>query len=126
MENKRGYSAVILASTFTQSGIIYGLVSDQIMQNKKIKSQDYKITKEVLENKKRHNSLTKVFSKASSNLGLVNVSAVVGDEIGAMQDRENLNSIQSGLAMAQSKPLQLFASNPRSLNHTGAMNFCGL
>ena len=111
-ENKEGFNLVNMASTFTQSNIIYSLIADQIMLNPRIVTADYKITREILKNEERHNHLYKIFSKASSNLGMLNVSAVIGDEVGAMQSRENLNSIMSGLAMAQTKPLLLFSSNP--------------
>ena len=118
LENKEGMSLVNMASTFTQSNIIYSLIADQIRLNPLIDDENYKITREVLENREGHNHLYKVFSKASSNLGMLNLSGVIGDEVGAMQSRENLNSILSGLAMAQTKPLLLFSSNPpENLSH---------
>ena len=112
LENKEGMSLVTMASTFSQSNIIYSLIRDQVRLNMGISSFGYDINREVLFNQKKQNYLYKVFSKASSNLGMLNVSGVIGDEIGAMQSRENLNSILSGLAMAQTKPLLLFSSNP--------------
>lgn len=112
LENKEGMSLVNMASTFSQSNIIYSLIADQIRLNPRINEDDYKITREVLKNQEQHNHLYKVFSKASSNLGMLNVSALIADEVGAMQSRENLNSIMSGLSMAQTKPLLLFSSNP--------------
>ena len=121
-ENKEGFNLVNMASTFTQSNIIYSLIADQIMLNPRIVTADYKITREILKNEERHNHLYKIFSKASSNLGMLNVSAVIGDEVGAMQSRENLNSIMSGLAMAQTKPLLLFSSNPQRIRLIGLMN----
>ena len=111
MHNKEGYSLVSMASTFSQSDIIYRLIWDQIRLNKKIDEKEYRKTLEQMENKVKQNMLQKIFSEASSNLGLVNVSALLADEIGAMKSRENLNSIMSGLALAQVKPLLLFASN---------------
>ena len=112
LENKEGMSLVNMASTFTQSNIIFRLIVDQVRLNPRIDSDHYQTTIEFLKNKERHNQLYKVFSKASSNLGMLNVSALIADEVGAMQSRENLNSIMSGLAMAQTKPLLLFSSNP--------------
>lgn len=112
LEEMEGFNLVTMASTFSQSNIIYGQVGDQIRLNEKINSKDYKITNlEGLRNNEKHNNLYKIFSKSTSNLGMLAVSSVIGDEIGAMQSRENLNSIMSGLAMAQTKPLLLFASN---------------
>ena len=115
LEEKKGISAVGMASTFAQSNIIASLVKDQILFNKHISEGDYKITRDLICNELKCNTLYKVFSKASSNLGMLNVSLLVADEVGAMQSRENLNSIQSGMAMAQSRPLILLASNPPEL-----------
>ena len=112
LEQKEGFNLVTMASTFGQSDIIFKLIADQIRLNPNIKESDYKIRREYLENEKRHNNLYKIFSKASSNLGMLNVSAVCADEIGAMQSKENMDAILSGLAMAQTKPCLLFASNP--------------
>ena len=113
LENREGINLVTMASTFMQSNIIYSLISDQIRLNPNISSLDYNNKKDSLHNEKKNNNLHRVFSKASSNLGKVDVSAVIGDELGAMDNRENLNSILTGLAWAQDdKPLLLFASNP--------------
>ena len=111
MENEEGFSLITMASTFSQSDIIYRLIWDQVRLNKKIDEKQYRKTLEQLENKERGNILQKVFSEASSNLGFVNISALIADEVGAMKSRENLNSIMSGLALAQTKPLILFSSN---------------
>lgn len=112
LEEKKGFNSVVMASTFSQSNIIAGLVGEQIKFNPNINAKDYKIVREYIENQSLSNKLSKVFSKASSNLGMLNVSCVAADECGAMQSRENLNSILSGMALAQSKPLLMFASNP--------------
>ena len=112
LETKEGFNLINMASTFSQSNVIFKLIADQIKLNPKIDDDNYKITREKIENLERYNINGKIFSKASSNLGLLDVSAVIGDEIGAMQSKENLDSILSGLSMAQTKPLMLFASNP--------------
>lgn len=112
LEEKKGFNSVVMASTFSQSQIIAGLVGDQIKFNPNIDNSKYKITRDLIQECSAQNKICKVFSKASSNLGMLNVSCVCGDELGAMQSRENLNSIVSGLALSQSRPLLLFASNP--------------
>ena len=112
LENREGLCLVNMASTFSQSNIIYSLISSQILLNPLIEDKHYKIRKEELQNLERHNHLYKIFSKASSNLGMLNVSGLIADEVGAMQSRENINSILSGMALAQEKPLLLFSSNP--------------
>ena len=113
LENREGLALVNMASTFSQSNIIYSLISSQIVLNPRINAKHYKIRNEDLENTERQNHLYKVFSKAASNLGMLNVSGLIADEVGAMQSRENINSIMSGLALSQGgKPLLLFSSNP--------------
>ena len=112
LETKEGFNTINFASTFNQSHVIFKLIADQIKLNSKINEKEYKITREKIENKERYNTNSKIFSKASSNLGLLNISAVIADELGAQQSKENLDSVVSGLAMAQTKPLMLYASNP--------------
>ena len=117
-ENKEGFHSVLMASTFGQSNVIYSLVKDQVLLNPKIDKTHYKITRENLVNKEKHNSLHKIFNEAPSNLGLLNVSCVCSDELGAQKSRANLNSITSGLAMAQTKPLLLYSANrPEEQSH---------
>lgn len=115
LETKEGMNLVTMASTFNQSNVIYHLIREQIRLNPNINEADYKVTEKYLVNQKKSNTLYKIFSKAESNLGMLNVSAVIADEIGAMQSRSNLDAILSGLSMAQTKPLLLFASNPPEL-----------
>ena len=103
---------VNMASTFSQSNIVYKLIADQILFNPKINSENYKITTEKIINKKKQNTLQKIYSKPGSNLGLLNISALCADELGAMASRENMDSILSGMAMSQTKPLRIFLSNP--------------
>ena len=67
---------------------------------------------EGITNRQKSNRIIKIFSKAASNLGLINVSAVVADELAAHQSQENLTAITSGLSMAQGRALHLYASNP--------------
>ena len=119
LETKEGISLVNMASTFSQSNIIYSLIAEQIRLNPKINEKHYKTTREFLINKEKYNNLYKVFSKASTNLGMLNISALIADEVGAMQSRENLNSIMSGLGLSQGgKPLLLFSANrPEAHSH---------
>ena len=115
LENSEGMALVNMASTFGQSNIVFRLIEDQIVCNPRISEKDYKIRREWLENTKRHNRLDKIFSKASSNLGMLNVSGVIADELGAMQSRANLDTILSGMSMAQDRPRLYFATNPPEL-----------
>ena len=115
LEKKEGMTLVNMASTFSQSNIIFSLIANQIKLNRFINEEDYTIRRDYISNNKKHNTLNKIYSSASSNLGMLNVSCLIADEVGAMQSRENLNSILSGLSMAQGKPLLLFASNPSEL-----------
>ena len=112
LENSEGMALVNMASTFGQSNIVFRLIEDQIVCNPRIKETHYKIRREWLENTKKANRLDKIFSKASSNLGMLNVSGLIADELGAMQSRENLDTIMSGMSMAQERPRLYFATNP--------------
>lgn len=112
LENKEGFNMINMASTFSQSNIIFKLVSNQIRLNPNIIEDDYKITIEHIKNNERHNINSKIYSKSSSNLGFLNISSLISDELGAQQSKENLDSIVSGMSMAQTKPLMLYASNP--------------
>ena len=59
MHNKEGYSLVSMASTFSQSDIIYRLIWDQIRLNKKINEKEYRKTLEQMENKSKAKHVAK-------------------------------------------------------------------
>ena len=112
LENKKGFNLITMASTFGQSDIIFGLIRDQILLNPRINEDDYKIIREKINHLKNHNVLSKIYSKASSNLGLIGVNSLISDELGSQQSRDNLESIESGMSLSQTRPLLLYSTNP--------------
>ena len=118
LENKEGFQMVSMASTFMQSGHIFDLLRRQIELNPNINTADYKLTREKIINKKRDNAVHRIYSEAGANLGMLNISAVICDQIESMQTRANIDAIVTGMIMSQSKPLYLMAANcPEKMSH---------
>ena len=113
LENKQGYGALNMASTFSQSAFIFEPISNQIQLNEKLNRQNqYKLTNQKIFNRITRSSIQRIFASHTSNLGFQNISSVAIDELCVYRDRRNLTSILSGLALSQSKPLLLCATNP--------------
>lgn len=124
LETKEGFNIVLASKTHSQTGIIYDLVKRQIINNQKLKEKDYKIVRDFIEHKERENRMSRVFSEGSSNLGLIGVQCLIGDELGAMRSRENLDNITSGMSFSRPRRLLLYASNPPEFNSHWSNEFC--
>jgi len=118
LERKEGFNALTAASTFSQSSHIFKLVADQILLNPKGFKSKYRITKERIENLDRGNSLSRIYSNASANLGQVSIKFFVYDQLESARDRANLDSITSGMMMQKSRPhIFLNLNVPESPSH---------
>ena len=109
--NRHGLQIPVLASVYEQGKIIYNQLLSQFNEEKK---QDFVIRKDHFVNKWTKSKIHILFNASSSNLGLES-SGLVADEIGAYKNDENLLTVQTGLSLTEGKPLQLFSSNPPSV-----------
>lgn len=111
LENKKGWRGVCVASTYDQSGHLYNLCRQQIQQNDNLDLDHYKLMKDTIINEKTDSQLSRVYSRASANLGNVKLSSLFADQLESWADIENYNSLESGMLMSQEQPHIFLLSN---------------
>ena len=122
LEHWPGAQLINMASTYGQSDIIFSSVKNQILFSE-LKNK-YKIRKDWLENKKSFSKLQKIFNSPTANLGLVNVTALIADELSAYPDRRNLDAITSGMSLAiGGRPLVFYATNPAEFSEHWTIDY---
>ena len=116
LENKEGLALVNMASTHGQSSVVFDQIRNLIAHSPLGLKSKYLLRREWLENKETNTKLQRVYNSPDANLGL-QPAALIADELSAMADKKNIQSIVTGMSLAPGGGLKLYASNPPESEH---------
>lgn len=105
-----GFQAPLVASSYSQTEIIFRFIKEQVLMNKQT-SQMFLIRKDYIENRMTGSLVHKVYNSPESNYG-GQPSGMIADEINNYANDRNMESIETGMALSEDKPIKLFAANP--------------
>lgn len=105
-----GFQAPLVASSYSQTEIIFRFIKEQVLMDTQYK-KDFLIRKDFIENKKTGSLIHKVYNSPESNYG-GQPSGMIADEINNYADDRNMESIETGMALSEDKPIKLYAANP--------------
>ena len=115
LSEKPGWLSIIQASVWSQTEHIFRQCA-QAIQLSHVKG-DFRITRDLIENRQNGSRLLRVYSSAGSNLGYENLRCLVADQCESMDSKENYHALESGMMLSDLKPLILLASNAPAEDH---------
>ena len=94
LEHWPGCSIICMASTYSQSDIVFQAIKNMIIFGPDHLKKKYKFLQDEIKNKTNQAVLKKIFNSPTANLGLMNVQALIADELSAYKDRKILIASQ--------------------------------